>query len=591
MKRAKGICVAALVALTGGMTGAVVSASADAGGRGQTAVRPAARVVAHATPNGQNSGRGVTRDAFGARGASGARGLFGAPSAPSARAPLGVPGAHGPLGVPGAHGPLGAPGARGVVGTPGASGARSPFAAGGQPGPANGNTPHSAPVTSSGGGDGGDSRGGGSRDGGSNGQGSGSDRGQAGRGLLSSGSDGSQGSSQTPGRGSANGTGRGKSGSNGNGGGSSVAGQRGRCTNACFVGQQPTASPIAFVPTPSPTQGTTPPVTTPTTPPVTTPVSPSVSPPVNKPDRGGPTSTSYSTSATAIHPARPAAITGLVGLGATVSPAARGGSLATGSRLPAGTPRSIGDLLGTAPAVPSSTHAGVRSHDGAARSTVVTQPIAQRTIIQSIEQVVPPTIWLALAAALAFGALGTGWALYSGHRVRRQAGAFAAMSTAALTDQLTGVLNRRGFLEAVEREFARARRYERGFVLAYVDVRGLKGVNDTEGHRAGDELLKEAARLLQDSARADDVVGRLGGDEMGLLLVEQGAEGADAVRRRVAAEVPARREKLGLHSSWDLTIGTASFPDDGETVDDLLRIADLRLYEQRGIDLIDRATA
>ena len=221
----------------------------------------------------------------------------------------------------------------------------------------------------------------------------------------------------------------------------------------------------------------------------------------------------------------------------------------------------------------------------------MTQPIAQRTIIQSIEQVVPPAIWLALAAALAFGGLSAGWALYSGHRVRRQAGAFAAMSTAAMTDQLTGVLNRRGFLEAVERELARARRYGRGFVLAYVDVRGLKGVNDTEGHQAGDRLLSEAASLLQDSARADDVVGRLGGDEMGVLLVEQGVDGAEAVRRRVASQVPVRRQKLGLHSDWDLTIGTAAFPDDGETVDDLLRVADERLYEQRGIELVDRAAA
>ena len=161
-----------------------------------------------------------------------------------------------------------------------------------------------------------------------------------------------------------------------------------------------------------------------------------------------------------------------------------------------------------------------------------------------------------------------------------------AMSTAALTDQLTGVLNRRGFTEAVERELARARRYSRPFVLAYIDVRGLKAVNDTEGHRAGDELLKETASLLQDSARADDVVGRIGGDEMGVLLVEQTEEGAAAVRQRIATQVQTRRDALGLRSPWDLTIGTAAYPDDGESVDDLLRAADLRLYEQRGIDLI-----
>ena len=64
-------------------------------------------------------------------------------------------------------------------------------------------------------------------------------------------------------------------------------------------------------------------------------------------------------------------------------------------------------------------------------------------------------------------------------------------------------------------------------MLAYVDVRGLKAVNDTEGHLAGDELLQAVAGLLKESARADDVVGRIGGDEIGLLLGR-----ADAPRAR-----------------------------------------------------------
>ena len=147
------------------------------------------------------------------------------------------------------------------------------------------------------------------------------------------------------------------------------------------------------------------------------------------------------------------------------------------------------------------------------------------------------------------------------------------------------MLNRRGFLEAAERELARARRYGRPFVLAYVDVRGLKAVNDTEGHLAGDGLLKDAAGLLRESARADDVVGRLGGDEMALLLAEQGAEGAIAVTSRISSQVPVRRRALRLRSHWDLTIGTATFPRDGGTVDELLATADRRLYEQRGIAL------
>jgi diguanylate cyclase (GGDEF)-like protein len=219
---------------------------------------------------------------------------------------------------------------------------------------------------------------------------------------------------------------------------------------------------------------------------------------------------------------------------------------------------------------------------------VAGRPTSGQGVIERIVHVVrivPGAVWIALAASIALSALGGAAVFLAGRRVRRQARQFAAVSAAALTDQLTGILNRRGFIDAAERELARARRYNRPFVLAYVDIRGLKAVNDSEGHLAGDELLKGAAQLLKDSARADDVVGRIGGDEMGLLLVEQSSEGAAAVVRRITDGVRIRRAALGLRSSWDLTIGTAAFPQDGGSVTELLASADRRLYEQRGIAL------
>jgi diguanylate cyclase (GGDEF)-like protein len=206
-------------------------------------------------------------------------------------------------------------------------------------------------------------------------------------------------------------------------------------------------------------------------------------------------------------------------------------------------------------------------------------------VIERVVNVIPGFAWLLIGASVLLAAFGAGAAFWSGRRVRRQAGQFAAVSAAALTDSLTGLLNRRGFLEAADRELARARRYDRPLVLAYVDVRGLKAVNDTEGHLTGDRLLREAAGLLRDSARADDLVGRLGGDEMGLLLAEQDAVGAEAVTSRISAQVRRRRRALALRSDWDLTIGTAVYPDDGESVNELLAAADRRLYEQRGIAL------
>jgi diguanylate cyclase (GGDEF)-like protein len=205
------------------------------------------------------------------------------------------------------------------------------------------------------------------------------------------------------------------------------------------------------------------------------------------------------------------------------------------------------------------------------------------SVIQDVEHVVPLGVWIALAAALALAATGGVATAVTGRRSRQQAARLAAVSAQALTDPLTGVLNRRGFLDALERELARARRYDRPVALAYVDVRGLKAVNDSEGHRAGDELLREAAGMLEDSARADDVVGRIGGDELALLLGEQSIEGATVVANRIKDQVPARRAMLRLREPWDLTIGTASYPVDGTTVDELLAAADRRLYEQRGI--------
>jgi diguanylate cyclase (GGDEF)-like protein len=198
---------------------------------------------------------------------------------------------------------------------------------------------------------------------------------------------------------------------------------------------------------------------------------------------------------------------------------------------------------------------------------------------------IPAFVWIIIAALLLLALAAVAGALLATRRARRQERSLAALSAVAVTDPLTGMLNRRGFIDAAERELARAHRYGRPFALAYVDIRGLKGVNDSQGHRAGDELLREAARLLDESARSDDVVGRLGGDELGLLLVEQTVDGAAAVTRRIRDKLPARRAEIGLDAPWDLTIGTAAYPDDGDDVEELLRTADRRLYAQRGITL------
>jgi diguanylate cyclase (GGDEF)-like protein len=251
----------------------------------------------------------------------------------------------------------------------------------------------------------------------------------------------------------------------------------------------------------------------------------------------------------------------------------------------------------TVPLAPATAGLGARSAATAAAATtgrhrgqrvrviVERSPSSPGTVISRFIAVIPTAIWIALAVSFGLAMAGGGAAVAFGRRARRHAGEVATVTTAAITDQLTGVLNRRGFTASAERELERARRYEHPLALAYVDVRGLKAVNDTEGHLAGDELLKEVAVLLTQSARTHDLVGRLGGDELVVLLAEQAEPGAGAVTRRIRAKIPSHRAALGLSTDWDVTIGTSVFPNDGDTLEELLAAADRRLYQQRGIEL------
>jgi diguanylate cyclase (GGDEF)-like protein len=265
------------------------------------------------------------------------------------------------------------------------------------------------------------------------------------------------------------------------------------------------------------------------------------------------------------------------------APSPSGGSPAIAGALAPGT-ASIG-ARGSGSRQASAAGAASRSHVRGLRRLLAPVSDPAGTVIEHFISVIPTGVWIALAVALALAAVAGVAAFRSTRRVRQQAGEVAAVTAAALTDPLTGVLNRRGFMEAAERELVRAGRYGHPMALAFVDIRGLKAVNDTEGHLAGDRLLQRVTMLLRDSARTHDVVGRIGGDELAVLLAEQSAEGAAAMTQRVRSQVPSHRASLGLVTPWDVTVGTAAFPDDGDNLEQLLDAADRRLYEQRGINL------
>lgn len=145
------------------------------------------------------------------------------------------------------------------------------------------------------------------------------------------------------------------------------------------------------------------------------------------------------------------------------------------------------------------------------------------------------------------------------------------------TDPLTDLLNRRMFVEIGQRELARHRRYGDPVSVVLLDLRHFKRVNDTLGHQAGDAVLQWVAHVLRRRMRRTDYAFRLGGDEFALLLPGTGFSGALALAESLYQGL---RSGDGLRGA-DVTVGVASCPEHGATVDDLLRAADRALYKAR----------
>ncbi len=156
----------------------------------------------------------------------------------------------------------------------------------------------------------------------------------------------------------------------------------------------------------------------------------------------------------------------------------------------------------------------------------------------------------------------------------------------ATNDDLTGALNRRVLVERLESEVHEATRHGDIFAVVLCDVDGLKTVNDSAGHLAGNEVLIKVAADLRESVRGEDVVARFGGDEFVLLLPRTGLLPAQALVSRVAQRLRDERYHwAGQEQAVPrVSFGIAWFPEDGRTADALLAAADQRMYE-------DKATA
>ncbi|HTP62948.1 MAG TPA: GGDEF domain-containing protein [Burkholderiales bacterium] len=150
------------------------------------------------------------------------------------------------------------------------------------------------------------------------------------------------------------------------------------------------------------------------------------------------------------------------------------------------------------------------------------------------------------------------------------------------TDELTGLLNMRGFSIAANRLFGQALRYNRAASVLMIDSDNLKAVNDTHGHEAGNRLLRQITRLVQAELRYTDVLARYGGDEFIVMLPETPAKGALEVAGRIRdaiASVPLDLD--GKRVNCTVSIGLAAHPADGNSLDAVAARADRAMYQAK----------
>ena len=158
------------------------------------------------------------------------------------------------------------------------------------------------------------------------------------------------------------------------------------------------------------------------------------------------------------------------------------------------------------------------------------------------------------------------------------------MERMAMEDELTALANRRHFMQRIQSELNRAKRYQTPLCLLLLDADQLKKINDTHGHAAGDQMLRKIATTCRDHFRESDFPGRIGGDEFGIILpntsLQDGLRLAERLRDIIGQQ---RFEINGKSVQFTISIGAAALSDLDTNIDDLLRKADIALYQAKNV--------
>lgn len=172
--------------------------------------------------------------------------------------------------------------------------------------------------------------------------------------------------------------------------------------------------------------------------------------------------------------------------------------------------------------------------------------------------------------------------LSSGEDITEKRRLEEALKSMSITDELTGLYNRRGFLALTRQQVKIAERAGNSMLLFFADLDNMKYINDTFGHSVGDEALKRTAEILKETFRESDIISRLGGDEFAVLALDARETVAETLYKRINDNISRHNKEGGDVFKLSLSIGFSRFePDKPKDIDGLIADADMMMYREK----------
>ena len=172
--------------------------------------------------------------------------------------------------------------------------------------------------------------------------------------------------------------------------------------------------------------------------------------------------------------------------------------------------------------------------------------------------------------------------LSSGEDITEKKQLEEVLKSMVITDELTGLNNRRGFLTLAQQQLKIAQRAGENMLLFFIDIDNMKWINDTFGHKIGDIALKNTAKILKETYRESDIISRLGGDEFAVLVLDTQPSNAQILIERLKENVKKQNERNENGFELSLSIGFSIFdPENAKNLDELIAEADAMMYEDK----------